>query len=105
MMKHSSELTLEQVAARAAAAAAELTEQLRLIELMRSFQEPSDDPCDHHPAGQALYIIAQSLDRAAEHLHDAVRRRSRFNASGLPRRPSSNSLPPAHKNAPSYRTE
>lgn len=67
-------------------------EQVRLIQLIRSVQQPSDDLCLDQPAGQALYLMARSLDRAAEHLHDVGRQRSKFNASGLPL-PSGNRAP------------
>ena len=59
-------------------------EQLHLIRLIHSVQEPSNDPCESNPTGRALYSIARSLDKAAEHLHDAVRRRMTFNAVGWP---------------------
>lgn len=59
-------------------------EHVQLIQLIRSVQEPSNDLCLDQPAGQALYLVARSVDRAAEHLHDVGRRRSKFNASGLP---------------------
>ena len=59
-------------------------EHVRLIQLIRSVRQPSNDLCLDLPAGQALYQMAQSVERTAEHLHDVRRRRSRFNASGLP---------------------
>lgn len=61
-------------------------EQLCLIRLIHSVQEPSSDPSesDSHPTGRALYNVARSLDKAADHLHDAVRRRMTFNAVGWP---------------------
>lgn len=59
-------------------------EHVQLIQLMRSVQQPSADLCRDQPAGQALYLMAECVDRAAEHLHDVARRRSKFNASGLP---------------------
>jgi hypothetical protein len=65
-------------------------EHIRLIQLMRSVREPSDDLCLDQPAGQALYLMARSVSRAAEHLHDVRRQSSKFNASGLPLLP----LPP-----------
>ena len=59
-------------------------EHIRLIQLMRSVREPSADLCLDQPAGQALYLMARSVSRAAEHLHDVRRKGSKFNASGLP---------------------
>ena len=59
-------------------------EHIRLIQLMRSVREPSSDLCLDQPAGQALYLMARSVSRAAEHLHDVRRQSSKFNASGLP---------------------
>lgn len=59
-------------------------EHIRLIQLMRSVRQPSTDLCLDQPVGQALYLMARSVGRAAEHLHDVGRQRSKFNASGLP---------------------
>ena len=59
-------------------------EHIRLIQLMRSVREPSSDLCLDQPAGQAIYLMARSVSRAAEHLHDVRRQSSKFNASGLP---------------------
>lgn len=79
-------------------------EHIRLIQLMRSVRQPSADLCLDQPAGQALYLMARSVGRAAEHLHDVGRRRSKFNASGLPLPPRVFSVAQQHLSQPSHIT-
>lgn len=61
-----------------------LDELVGLVLLIRSVEAPSSDACRRHPAGEALYALARSVDETAEHLHDAGRRRSTFRATSCP---------------------
>lgn len=61
-----------------------LGELVGLVHLIRSVEAPSNDACLDHPAGQALYVVARSMDETAEHLHDAGRRRATFKATSCP---------------------